>query len=406
MADKERAPRRTPAPGPELESRDAGPETFDTDASVEDQSTTEADASMGDVEAATDSAAAVTGSFTEEEYRGWFSSIKKAVSSTVKKVGSAISDNAKDIVKAGLPWAGGAIGGFFGGPAGAAIGGKAGSFAGGFVREVPETAEQAQARALRTLDDLETQAAQLDAITNQVLDQTLPVVIDEIARDFAERGSRGDGGPADDEVMERFWGKAFGKIAGAIADELPWAIKKATQYLSDSGSRDTETIDPLMLDPEVAQRFWAPSFSTIVSSIQSMLPAAFSLIAGQSRAFQPVGGTIVWNQLEAPGRLPGGDDIAVTGLTAIDDSTMVEFCLTLPDHKIWKKAVEVRAADDSMLASVEVEGAKKSSTVRIAAADLKGARLVFTKADGLYTLPANALPELAGQRVDFYWYAG
>lgn len=406
MANKERAPRRTPAPGPESESRDAGPETFDVDASVEDLSTTEADASIGDVEAATESVEAVAESFTEEEYRGWFSSIKKAVSSTVKKVGSAISDNAKDIIKAGLPYAGGAIGGFFGGPAGAAIGGKAGSFAGGFVREVPETTEQAQARALRTLDDLETQAAQLDAITNQVLDQTLPVVIDEIARDFAERGSRGEGGPADDEVMERFWGKAFGKIAGAIADELPWAIKKATQYLSDSGSRDTETIDPLMLDPEVAQRFWAPSFSTIVSSIQSMLPAAFSLIAGQSRAFQPVGGTIDWNQLESPGRLPGGDDIAVTGLTAIDDPTMVEFCLTLPEHKIWKKAVEVRGADDSMLASVEVEGATKSNTVRIAAGDLKGARLVFTKADGLYTLPANALPELAGQRVDFYWYAG
>lgn len=406
MANKERAPRRTPARAPESESRDAGPETFDVDASVDDQSTTEMDASTGDIEAATESVEAVAESFTEEEYRGWFSSIKKAVSSTVKKVGSAISDNAKDIIKAGLPYAGGAIGGFFGGPAGAAIGGKAGSFAGGFVREVPETTEQAQARALRTLDDLETQAAQLDAITNQVLDQTLPVVIDEIARDFAERGSRGEGGPADDEVMERFWGKAFGKIAGAIADELPWAIKKATQYLSDSGSRDTETIDPLMLDPEVAQRFWAPSFSTIVSSIQSMLPAAFSLIAGQSRAFQPVGGTIDWNQLESPGRLPGGDDIAVTGFTAIDDPTMVEFCLTLPEHKIWKKAVEVRGADDSMLASVEVEGATKSSTVRIAAGDLKGARLVFTKADGLYTLPANALPELAGQRVDFYWYAG
>ena len=85
---------------------------------------------------------------------------------------------------------------------------------------------------------------------------------------------------------------------------------------------------------------------------------------------------------------------------------MVEFCLTLPEHKIWKKAVEVRGSDDSMLASVEVEGSTKSSTVRIAAGDLKGARLVFTKADGLYTLPANALPELAGQRVDFYWYAG
>jgi hypothetical protein len=406
MANKERAPRRTPAREPESESRDAGPETVEVDASVEDLSTMEVDASMDEVEAVAESVETVAESFTEEEYRGWFSSIKKAVSSTVKKVGSAISDNAKDIVKAGLPWAGGAIGGFFGGPAGAAIGGKAGSFAGGFVREVPETTEQAQSRTLRTLDALETQAAQLDAITNQVLDQTLPVVIDEIARDFAERGSRGEGGPADDEVMERFWGKAFGKIAGAIADELPWAIKKATQYLSDNSSRDTETIDPLMLDPEVAQRFWAPSFSTIVSSIQSMLPAAFSLIAGQSRAFQPVGGTIDWNQLESPGRLPGGDDIAVTGLTAIDDPTMVEFCLTLPDHKIWKKAVEVRGADDSMLASVEVEGATKSSTVRIAAGDLKGARLVFTKADGLYTLPANALPELAGQRVDFYWYAG
>ena len=249
MATKERAPRRTPARAAESESRDAGPEIFAVDAEVVELPTTEFDASgetdaSFEMDSSTGDVEAVAESFTEEEYRGWFSSIKKAVSSTVKKVGSAISDNAKDIIKAGLPYAGGAIGGFFGGPAGAAIGGKAGSFAGGFVREVPETTEQTQTRALRTLDDLETQSAQLDAITNQVLDQTLPVVIDEIARDFAERGSRGEGGPADDEVMERFWGKAFGKIAGAIADELPWAIKKATQYLSDGSSRDTETDRP------------------------------------------------------------------------------------------------------------------------------------------------------------------
>ena len=50
---------------------------------------------------------------TEEDYRGWFSSIKKAVSSAAGKVKDAIADNAKDVIKAGLPWAGSAIGGFF-----------------------------------------------------------------------------------------------------------------------------------------------------------------------------------------------------------------------------------------------------------------------------------------------------
>lgn len=343
---------------------------------------------------------------TEEDYRGWFSKIKKAVSSTVDKVKDAVTDNAKDVIKAGLPWAGSAIGGFFGGPAGAAIGGKAGGFASGFVREVQETAERAQAQALRTLEEFQTQSAQLSAITNQVLDQTLPLVIDEIARDYAERGSRGEGGPADDEVMERFWGKAFSKIAGAIADELPWAIKKVTQYLSDDGSRDANAIDPLMLDPEVAQRFWGPAFSSIISAIQTTLPTAFSLIAGQSREFQSPDGTIDWQQLESTTRLPGGDAITVTGLTALDDPNAVEFCLTLPPQKGWYKCVQVRGADDSVIATAEVEGPRKSSTVRISADALKGARLVFAKADGLYTLPAKSLPELAGQRVDFYWYAG
>ncbi|MFC9919606.1 hypothetical protein [Agromyces binzhouensis] len=410
MAMKERAPRRTPSQSAESETRDAGPDTFDAavefDVSISEDGSASASAPVGEEDALVDDSDAGIESFTEQEYRGWFSSIKKAATGIVKKVSGAVKDNAKDILKAGLPFAGSAIGGFFGGPAGAAIGGKAGSIAGGVVREVPETVEQARERALRTIDELETQAAQLDAIADQVLDQTLPVVIDEIARDFAERGARGEGGPADDEVMERFWGKAFGKIAGAIADELPWAIKKVTQYLSDSGSRDTETIDPLMLDPEVAQRFWAPAFSTIVSSIQSMLPDAFQLIAGQSRAFRPGSGEIDWQQLETIGRLPGGDDIAVTGLTAIEDPTMVEIGLTLPEHKSWKKAIEVRGADDTVLASVEVEGSTKSSTMRIGVDAIKEARLVFAKADGLYTLPAKSIPDLAGQRVDFYWYAG
>ncbi|WP_133541282.1 hypothetical protein [Microbacterium sp. BK668] len=345
---------------------------------------------------------------TEEDYRGWFSSIKKAVSSVAGKVKDAVADNAKDVIKAGLPWAGSAVGGFFGGPAGAALGGKAGGIAGGFIREFPGGSEEAEVRALRLLDEFQTQSAQLTAITNQVLDQTLPVLIDEIARDFTERGARGEGGTADDEVMERFWGKAFGKLAGAISDELPWAIKKVTQYLGDDGSRDMNAIDPLMLDPEVAQRFWAPAFSTIITSIQSVLPTAFELIAGKTRSVQPASGTIDWQQLESPGRLPGGDDITVTAMTAIDDPTAVEFCLTIPDHKSWFKCVQVRGADDALIASVEVEGATKTDSVRLPADSLRatGARLVFAKADGLYTLPKKSLPELAGQRVDFYWYAG
>lgn len=416
MNAKERAPRRTPRAA-DSGSRDAATATTDAGVETEDvpmggDGSEPPDQAGSPVDEAFESGSGPTGTDaslpTEEDYRGWLSSIGKAVSGAVNKVVGAVKDNAKDVIKAGLPWAGSAVGGFFGGPAGAAFGGKAGGFASGFIREVPDTAEGEQARALRTLDEFETQAAQLNAITNQVLQQTLPVLIDEIARDNADRGARGEGGPADDEVMERFWGKAFGKLAGVIADELPWAIKKVTQYLGDDGSRDANAIDPLMLDPEVAQRFWGPAFSTIVTSIQSMLPTAFDLIAGKSRAYQPGGGTIDWQQLESSARLPGGDDITVTGLTPIEDPTAVELSLTIPDHKSWFKCVQVRGADDSVLASVEVEGLTKTSSVRISADALQtaGARLVFAKADGLYTLPKKSLPELAGQRVDFYWYAG
>lgn len=415
MSAKERAPRRTPRAASEG-TRDGAPATTDE---VEAQNggmgeggsppPDKSGSAMGaEAEPPAGSAGGDVSLPTEEDYRGWFSSIKKAVSSAAGKVKDAVAENAKDVIKAGLPWAGSAIGGFFGGPAGATLGGKAGGIAGGFIREFPSAAEEAEARALRTLDEFQTQSAQLTAITNQVLDQTLPVLIDEIARDFADRAARGEGGPADDEVMERFWGKAFGKLAGVIADELPWAIKKVTQYLGDDGSRDVNAIDPLMLDPEVAQRFWGPAFSTIVTSIQSMLPTAFDLISGKSRSFQPAGGTIDWQQLESASRLPGGDDITVTGMTQIEDPTAVELGLTIPDHKSWFKCVQVRGADDAVLASVEVEGATKTSSVRISADALQtaGARLVFAKADGLYTLPKKSLPELAGQRVDFYWYAG
>lgn len=419
MSTKERAPRRTPSRGAQSGSRDgtpAGPAEA-VDVAIEEvvvetvaDDSGNSDASEAPPEATGESSEQLTdaGMPTEQEYRGWLSSIKKAATSVVKKVTSTVKDHAKSAINAGLPIAGTAIGGFFGGPAGAALGGKAGAFAGGFVREMPETAEEAQSRAIQALDEFEVESAQLDQIIDQVLNETLPVVIDEISRDFSERGSRGEGGPADDEVMERFWGKAFGKIASAIADELPWAIKKATQYLGDGGSRDADSIDPLMLDPEVAQRFWGPAFSSIVTSLQSVLPTAFKLISGQSREVNAGDVTIEWQDLEETARLRGGDNIMVTGQSSIDDPSMVELSLELPPHKSWWKGLQVRGADDSVLASVDVEGATKTGSVRVAAEALRapGARLVFTKADGLYKLPAAGLPDLAGKRVDFYWYAG
>jgi hypothetical protein len=347
------------------------------------------------------------GQLTEEQYRGFWSFAKKVVKKTVKKVTWPV---VKHVVKTGLPIAGTAVGGFFGGPAGAAVGGKAGSFAGGFVREVPETADELQARALRAEESSEVESGQLDAIVEQVIEQAaLPVLIDEMARDFADRGSRGEGGPADSEVMERFWGKAFGKIAGAIADELPWAIKKATQYLDDGGSRDSNTIDPYMVDPEVAQRFWGPAFSVAISSIQSTLPALFQQMAGASREVPSGDDRITWQDLEQNRRLSRGDNITVTSQSPIDDPEMVEIALELPPHKSWWKGIQVRGADDSVIGSVEVEGEVKTGSVRVPANLLaaSGACLLFSKADGVYKLPASELPpQLGGSRLNYYWGAG
>jgi hypothetical protein len=252
------------------------------------------------------------------------------------------------------------------------------------------------------------ESAQLDDIVGQVIERTLPVVIDEMLRDFADRGSRGEGGPADDEVMERFWGKAFGKIAGAIADELPWAIKKVTQYLGDGGSRDANTIDPLMVDPEIAQRFWGPTFSAVISSIQSTLPALFQQAAGGARGVPAGDGRITWQDLEQTRRLARGDNITLTAQSSIDDPDTVEIALELPPHKSWWKGIQVRGANDSLIGSVDVEGEVKTGSVRVPADALSasGACLLFTKADGVYKLPASELPPLGGQRVNFYWYAG
>lgn len=416
MSMNERPPRRTPSRGKQSGSRDGGPagpgsvavDVADT-VTVPDDITTmpavESETIPADTGAPPAEEAALP---TEEQYRGWFSSLKKAASSVVNKVSDAVADNVKDVVKAGLPIAGGAIGGFFGGPAGAAIGGKAGGFASGFFRGVPENDEDAQARSFQMLEQFQTDAAQLKEIVDQVLDQTLPVLIDEIARDVSDRGSRGEGGPADDEVIERFWGSAFSKLAGAIADELPWAITKVTQYLGAGGSRGADTIDPLMVDPEVAQRFWGPAFSTVICSLQTLLPTAFEEISGQTRGARPSDGSITWQDLEGTGRLSGGDNIAMTGLTPIDDPSVAELSLELPPHKSWWKSLQVRGADNVLLASVDVEGSTKAGSVKVPVESLRapGARLVFTKADGVYKLPAAELPDLAGQRVNFYWYAG
>lgn len=417
MSMNERPPRRTPSRGTQAGSRDGGPAGGSGSVAVEvsdavtvpDDITTMPALASGSAPEDTGAADAVEAALpTEEQYRGWFSSLKKAASSVVNKVSNTIEDNVKDVVKAGLPIAGGAIGGFFGGPAGSAIGGKAGGFASSFFRGVPENDEDAQTRSFQMLEQFQTDAAQLKEIIDQVLDQTLPVLIDEIARDISDRGSRGEGGPADDEVIERFWGSAFSKLAGAIADELPWAITKVTQYLGQGGSRGADTIDPLMVDPEVAQRFWGPAFSTVICSLQSLLPTAFEEISGQARGAQPSDGTITWLDLEGTERLRGGDNIAVTGQTPIDDSSVVELSLELPPHKSWWKGLQVRGADNALLASVDVEGSNKAGSVRVPVETLRapGARLVFTKADGVYKLPATELPDLAGQRVNFYWYAG
>jgi hypothetical protein len=408
----EKTPRRVPARSSESralpdagEHKGVGTEVDKSEIVAVEADARDIPADVAEPAPAVPEAATTDAQLTEEQYRGFFSWAKKAVKKVAKKV---TWSDVKNVVKMGLPIAGTAVGGFFGGPAGAAVGGKAGGFAGGFVREIPEKADEQQTRALRALESFEVESAQLDAIVDQVIEQTLPVVIDEMARDFADRGSRGKGGPADDEVMERFWGKAFGKIAGAIADELPWAIKKVTQYLGDGGSRDANAIDPLMVDPEIAQRFWGPAFSAVISSIQSTLPALFQEIAAGSRGAPSSDDRITWQDLEQTRRLGRGDNITLIAKSSIDDYEMAEIALELPPHKSWWKGIQVRGADDSLIGSVDVEGEVRTASVRVPASALHqpGACMLFTKADGVYKLPGSELPQLGGQRVHFYWYAG
>ncbi len=398
--------RRTPAAAPPVVPPVVQPEPDgqgNGHVAVDDHGTRDVPPTFDGAPAETVVAPAPDGRLTEEQARGWLSSAWKKVTSTAKKVVGKVSGS---VVKAGLTAAGTAAGGFIGGPVGAALGGKAGSFAAGFFREVPQTADEFQARALRAAEDQEVESAQLADIVEQVLEPALLVVLDEMERDAVERGARGEGGPADDEVMERFWKQAFSKIASTVADELPWAITKATQYLGRSGTRDANTIDPLMLDPETAQRLWAPSFSGAIAAIQSSLPELFQQFSGGPRSRGD--GTISWSDLEQTTRLEHGDNITVTDQSEIDDVGVVEIGLEIPPHKAWWKQIQVRGADDAVIGSVEVEGEVKSGRVRVPADSLgePGAYVVFTKEDGFYKLPASELPQPGGYRYDFYWYAG
>lgn len=350
-----------------------------------------------------DEGAGAEGSFvelSEEQYRSWFSSVKKFV-----------TQKATSVLKAGaqvaLPAAGGALGGWLGGPVGGALGAKAGSFVGGQIREVDT--ESGYLRAVQLAQQIETDQAQLEEIVAHVLNESVPVLVDALATEIQERQGRGISGPADDEVMERFWGNVIGKVVSVAANELPWAIKKATQYL-DTFDRDADsgTINPIMVDPETSRRFWGPAIAAVVTSVQSALPEIFAALdAGSKRGDPSPDGAIPLDDFLSSQRLPGGDCIALLEPTAIEDSNSFELVLEIPPHKSWWKGLEVRAGDDSLVSSIEVGGDNRTATIRLSSQQLAAAgNVVLSKADGAYKISGSELVQFAGQRLHFYWFAG
>ncbi len=337
---------------------------------------------------------------SEEQYRGWFSSVKKFVT---KKATSLLKSGAK----VALPAVGGALGGWLGGPIGGTIGAKAGSFVGGQIREVDT--EGGYLRAMQLVEQIETDQAQLEEIVAHVLNETVPVLVDALATDIQERQARGISGPADDEVLERFWGNVIGKVVSVAANELPWAIKKATQYLDTFGrDGDSGTINPIMVDPETSQRFWGPAIAAVVTSVQSALPEIFAALeAGSKRGDPSSDGAISLDDLLSSHRLSGGDCIALLEPTPIDDPDSLELVLEIPPHKSWWKGLEVRASDDSLVTSLEVGGDNRTATIQLSSQQVtRAGNVVLSKSDGAYKISGSELGQFAGQRLHFYWFAG
>lgn len=368
---------------------------------------------------------------TAEElaYRGWFSDafdyvtekVSDGADVLVDKAVDAVEEYADDAVKWGLSKAGGAVGGFFGGPAGAAIGHQAGGFLGGKAVDlfrdadgVPVALDYATARAV---EQVREEQVQMRAIINGAIARAIPIVVDAMYTESQARQARGDDGPADDEVLERFWGAdLFPKLTESIMTNcIAPAIQEVTQHLGQfAGSREMNSIDPILVDPEVAHKYTVPVIGAIVGAVQSCVPDLYAYIQTGSAPAVPRDATISWDDLLSGSRLFDNDRIAVLELTPAADPSTTEFTLELPPHKSAWKGVQLIDETGAAVLELTADGVDRSESGTVASTALlsPGCTLGLLKADatGLrrlaYRLPTQDLAQLTGQRVHLYWYAG
>lgn len=323
-------------------------------------------------------------------------------------IAGALLPLAGKAVSALAPKAGSAIGGLFGN---SKLGGKIGSGVGGVLGSLFGS---------RDLDGLEydgyreLEEAQLTHVATDCMNEAIPFIIDSLYQQTQERASRGETGSVDDETLERFWGGLVGPLSEVISMTLPSSIKKATQIFGGfMGSRDVETVEPLMVDAEVAQRFFGPVLAGIMSTVQATLPQLVKIIQDEDTDASSRDVSISWQDLETTKRFWDNDNIALLGLTPIEDPEAIEFVLELAPHKSWWKGLEIQDDNGTLVAEIGVEGSRKIAKTRVPAQVLlsPGGYLVFSKAKmfgvrtGMYRLATGGLTQLKGKRAHFFWYA-
>lgn len=310
------------------------------------------------------------------------------------------------------PQFGSAIGGLIGGKQGSQIGGQVGGVLGGLFGGRGQNGPSDGA----ALVDLEVSRAleqyQLTQVVTELVKDCTPAIVDAVKQEVQQRASRGETGDVDDETLERGWGFLAALVAEQCIKYAPAAIKKATKALgSVVGSRDVDDIAPLLIDTETTQRFVIPSISTILGCVQTCMPQLYSLVSAKRELPRDTG--ITWQDLETTKRLWDGDNIAVLGVTPIDNPNEIEIVLELAPHKTWWKGIQLQDDNGSFIAEIGVQDRTKVASTRVMAQQLlsPGGYLVFMKAKmfgihtGMYRLATGGLNQLKGQQVHFYWFA-
>lgn len=324
----------------------------------------------------------------------------------------AVTSAATALLPKFAPQVGGAIGGLFGNDGakvGTGIGGAIGGLFGGRgVALAPVDVLLVENEVNRAIE--EQQVLQVVTLLAQ---RCAPAIIEAMKQTVQGRATRGDAGEIDDETMERSWGFLTSVIADAICAHAPDAITVVTKALgSVVGSRDIDEYAPLLVDTEMTQRFVMPSMVAVMTGVQSVLPQLFSLLTNDREIPRDTG--ISWQDLETTKRLWDNDNIAILGVSPLDNPDETELVLELAPHKTWWKGIELQDDNGAFLAEIGVQDRSKVASIRIRAQQLlsPGGYLVFKKAKafgvhtGMYRLATGGLDrQLKGQRVHIYWYA-